>query len=371
MVESLNQEQIPPQQEQILQQQDQPDKPGSPIPFKPATQVEFNIDEITFNANNEVALPYPPHSNSDYFKSVSEFIFKCYLREAFTKIPNQYEKYLFKLWYTAKTLEHSKEDIINNLNKKTREKVVPYPRFLSLLLEHKMEGADKPLAFKALKTSSKAKKKVTQGKQPRAKSGRRRKSTSSSIKHNPLSKITKGGPSTKKTTGSKTGHSKKRHDASVASTTKVVTKNLILMILSDDAKKKIKLEDLLKLILNVEVNFIDLDSPGDDIPIIIQDEDEEEVHAKKTLNSKLVKEKDSIETKAALLKAKPSFPNVEQLTELLVNSLKPEQLKLLSYLDFSNSLPTKVKELPSKFKYITKDIRELKKFVEILEIELP
>ncbi|GKF75057.1 hypothetical protein Tco_0224501, partial [Tanacetum coccineum] len=32
------------------------------------------------------------------------------------------------------------EDIINKLNKKTRKKVVPYPRFLSLLLEHKMEG---------------------------------------------------------------------------------------------------------------------------------------------------------------------------------------------------------------------------------------
>ncbi|GKD47112.1 hypothetical protein Tco_1271757 [Tanacetum coccineum] len=32
------------------------------------------------------------------------------------------------------------EDIINKLNKKTREKVVPYPRFLSLLSEHKIEG---------------------------------------------------------------------------------------------------------------------------------------------------------------------------------------------------------------------------------------
>ncbi|GJY34785.1 hypothetical protein Tco_0419254, partial [Tanacetum coccineum] len=28
------------------------------------------------------------------------------------------------------------EDLIHKLNKKTREKIVPYPRFLSLLLEH-------------------------------------------------------------------------------------------------------------------------------------------------------------------------------------------------------------------------------------------
>ncbi|GJQ96597.1 hypothetical protein Tco_0007736 [Tanacetum coccineum] len=32
------------------------------------------------------------------------------------------------------------EDIITKLKKKNREKVVPYTRFLSLLLEHKMKG---------------------------------------------------------------------------------------------------------------------------------------------------------------------------------------------------------------------------------------
>ncbi|GKE06088.1 hypothetical protein Tco_1398106 [Tanacetum coccineum] len=37
-----------------------------------------------------------------------------------------------------------------------------------------------------------------------------------------------------------------------------------------------------------------------------------------TLNQKLVKEKDAAETEAALLKAKPSFLNVEHLTELLI-----------------------------------------------------
>ncbi|GJX99889.1 hypothetical protein Tco_0356908 [Tanacetum coccineum] len=59
MAESSNPTQIPSQQEHIpKQEQDtqQHDRLASSNPFEPATQVEFNIDEITFNANNEVAL---------------------------------------------------------------------------------------------------------------------------------------------------------------------------------------------------------------------------------------------------------------------------------------------------------------------------
>nr|GEX03156.1 hypothetical protein [Tanacetum cinerariifolium] len=79
----------------------------------------------------------------------------------------------------------------------------------------------------------------------------------------------------------------------------------------NDTKKEIKLEDLSKLVLNLEVDFIDLDSP------------------------------------------------------------EVELSKLLSSYDFSSSLPTKLKELPSKFKDLTKEIKELKKHVYELEIKLP
>ncbi|GKC88605.1 hypothetical protein Tco_1149254, partial [Tanacetum coccineum] len=56
-----------------------------------------------------------------------------------------------------------------------------------------------PVAFQAPRTSSYSKKKDSQGKQPGAKTGRRKKSTYLTTKHNPLSKIeaTKGGPSSK------------------------------------------------------------------------------------------------------------------------------------------------------------------------------
>nr|GEU82777.1 hypothetical protein [Tanacetum cinerariifolium] len=112
-----------------------------------------------------------------------------------------------------------------------------------------------------------------------------------------------------------------------------------------------------------------LDSHEDDEPIIVQDEDEE-VHAKKTLNSKLVKEKEVAKTKAALLKVQPSFPNVEKLTELLVTSLKPELLKLMTNHDFSASFPKEMKELPSKVDDIFRELKDLKKYVYELEIKL-
>nr|GEU69120.1 hypothetical protein [Tanacetum cinerariifolium] len=173
------------------------DKPESPNPFLPTSQVDFTFDEITFTTNNEVALLYPSHPNQAYFEAVSDFISKCCLKEAFTRAPNQYKEYLSKVWYTAKTLDDSKvwisspirgvrgdigittfrndvsaqylphssgldqisnkdatilyclanevkvdyekiiwKNVIHKLNKKTREKIVPFPRFLSLPLKH-------------------------------------------------------------------------------------------------------------------------------------------------------------------------------------------------------------------------------------------
>ncbi|GJX95343.1 hypothetical protein Tco_0351141 [Tanacetum coccineum] len=84
------------------------DKPESPNPFLPASQVDFTFDEITFTTNNEVALLYPSHPNQEYFKDVSDFISKCCLNEAFTRAPTQYKEYLSEFWYTTKTLEGSK-----------------------------------------------------------------------------------------------------------------------------------------------------------------------------------------------------------------------------------------------------------------------
>ncbi|GKC71802.1 hypothetical protein Tco_1117685 [Tanacetum coccineum] len=95
-----NQEQIPQQQHQ-----DEPQDQGTPIPYDPAPQVEFEPNMIHFKDNNEVALIYPEHSNKNYFLKVSDFIFECCLREAFTRSTTMYKEYLVYFWYTAKVQE--------------------------------------------------------------------------------------------------------------------------------------------------------------------------------------------------------------------------------------------------------------------------
>ncbi|GJS55295.1 hypothetical protein Tco_0628657 [Tanacetum coccineum] len=87
------------------------------------------------------------------------------------------------------------------------------------------------------------------------------------------------------------------------------------------------------------------DSPQDE-PVIVSDESEEE-------------------------EARPSYPDINQLTDLLVTSFKPEFSKLLASHDFANCLPNALKELPSKFIELSGDIKELKKHAQDMEIELP
>ncbi|GJR89749.1 hypothetical protein Tco_0213760 [Tanacetum coccineum] len=166
----------------------------------------------------------------------------------------------------------------------------------------------------------------------------------------------------------------------------------------EEAYKTIKLEDLAKLVSNVQPSFKDLDSPEDDHVIIVEIDAEEDdgIHAKiedtsvpkssspksaliqeltnqviilQSQKHKLELEKNKAEV--ALLKDQPSFPNVEQLNELLVKSLKTEFSNILSAHDFSSSLPTKLKNLPLKFNKLTEEVKELKNQVHNLEIELP
>ncbi|GJZ34371.1 hypothetical protein Tco_0580188, partial [Tanacetum coccineum] len=147
------------------------------------------------------------------------------------------------------------EDIIIKLNKKHREKVVPYTRFLSLLMMHKMKkgyrdgeltlyptqvfsvnnwalkpnkpkepplkvhilaicAADTLVVFKAPKTSSKSKS-VSQGTKPGAKPGHKKLSTSSKQPSVSNKEAIKGG-SYKAPTSSKTGISKKRKESNSA-----------------------------------------------------------------------------------------------------------------------------------------------------------
>nr|GEW09192.1 hypothetical protein [Tanacetum cinerariifolium] len=171
----------------------------------------------------------------------------------------------------------------------------------------------------------------------------------------------------------------------------------------EEASSTIKLDDPAKLVSQIQPSFKDLDSLEDDLVIIVDESDKYEPNAKtkdtfvlrsssprssqdqeltnqvlilRSQKHKIELKKSKVEAEAALLNAQPSFPNVEQLNELLLNellvkSLQTEFSKILSSRDFSSSLPTKLKDLPSKFNELTEGIKGLKTQVHELEIELP
>ncbi|GJS76363.1 hypothetical protein Tco_0726244 [Tanacetum coccineum] len=149
-------------------------------------------------------------------------------------------------------------------------------------------------------------------------------------------------------------------------------------IKEEKASSTIKLEDLAKLVSNVLPSFKDLDSPEDDPVIIVDDSDKDEKMEKdevhptpnaKTEDSlhKLELEKNKAEAEATLLKAQPSFTNVEHLNELLVKSLQTEFSKNLSAHDFSSSLSTELKDLPSKFNELTKEVKTVQAKLKTLD----
>ncbi|GKB04089.1 retrovirus-related pol polyprotein from transposon TNT 1-94 [Tanacetum coccineum] len=351
----------------------------------------------------------------------------------------QYKEYLCEFWYTAKTLDDFKiwvstptggirgdiEDILHKLKKKTREKFVPYHRFISLLLEYMMPAYDNeeltinpthvfsvhnwalksnqhegPPFTDHMKDLPSQAEKVPQGKkhgseentlsnthliQPRTKA--------QAILHLPYQWLVK---------------CIKRHSKQLvaqhlfrppikkepALSSVVIKPNLLEMDTDsgtneesrdDEILKKIKLEDLSDVLKDPRSAFLTSNSPQDE-PIIVLDESREKKTEKdkdthdtshnipkdtSSQKEKLEQQKTKAEEEVASLKARPSYLDINQLTELLVTSLKLELSKLLASHDFASCLPTKLKELPSKFTELSGDIKELKQNVRDMEIEQP
>ncbi|GJT41094.1 hypothetical protein Tco_0940959 [Tanacetum coccineum] len=94
------------------------------------------------------------------------------------------------------------------------------------------------------------------------------------------------------------------------------------------------------------------------------------VHLLQSEKEELEKAKLKAEAEVVLIKTKPSYPDINQLTKLLVTSLKPELSKLLASHDFASCLPTELKELPSKITRLSREIKELKQYIKDMETEL-
>ncbi|GJR15470.1 hypothetical protein Tco_0798122 [Tanacetum coccineum] len=135
---------------------------------------------------------------------------------------------------------------------------------------------------------------------------------------------------------------------------------------ADDILRKVKLEDLSNILKDTRYAFFTPDSPTDE-PIIVSDVSSLTSVSKGRARASKVKAEDEV----ASMKAKPSYLDINQLTELLVNSLKPELSKILTLHDFPSCLPTELKDLPSKIIGLSGEIKVLKQHIKDMEIELP
>nr|GEY99067.1 hypothetical protein [Tanacetum cinerariifolium] len=338
------------------------------------------------------------------------------------------------------------EDIIIKLKKRHKEKVVPYTRFLSLLMMHNQPKEPpfidhklaictlaKPVIFKAPKPSSNDER-VPQGTTLGAKPGHKKHSTSLKQPPESSSETTKGG-SSKAPTGSKTGHFKRKkesssamdfnpsqtsastlvvakmhkedqqatgNDALAVSTTEVdlgksapndfvphqkgpdersknytpdhtfawTNPNLLVDKTKSTGDGSQTAHPISVTKVDTRLAFID-DENQDDEPFITLDKSSEE-NAKRNKDTHAEhKNKQKAAAEIATLKAQFVFLNINQFTEHLVSSMKPEFSKLLSSHDFSSSIPTELKELPTKIIALSGEVNELKKHIKEFEIELP
>ncbi|GKD71766.1 hypothetical protein Tco_1325856, partial [Tanacetum coccineum] len=113
---------------------------------------------------------------------------------------------------------------------------------------------------------------------------------------------------------------------------------------ADDISLKVKLEDLSDILKDTRSAFFTPDSPPDESIIVSNEsEEEEEVHLLQSQKEELEQAKAKAEAKVASMKVKPSYPDINQLTELLFSS---------------------------KITGLSGEIKELKKHVRDMEIEL-
>ncbi|GJY75088.1 hypothetical protein Tco_0479519 [Tanacetum coccineum] len=303
------------------------DKPKSPNPFLPADHVEFIFEEITFTTNNEVALLYPSHPNSEYFREVSDFVSKWGIRG----------------------------DI------------------------------DVPMDPKAPKPSSQTEE-VPQGKKPKVKSRLSRKQSS---KHTSESKTgafkSKTGQSEKETQSNSAKDKSPSHPSPPTPVVSEMHKEAqqassglkSLGATSEEGAHPQLSRYNASADSTVEVDP-GLSAPNDSIPSQ-QDQTKSARDGLKTAQTdsdeseeeEVAKDKDihasSHDVPEDTSTPNPPSPKLAQIQELMA---QPELSKLLASHNIASCLLTKLKKLPLKFTELSREIKELKQHVKDMEIEL-
>ncbi|GKA26512.1 hypothetical protein Tco_0712621 [Tanacetum coccineum] len=273
--------------------------------------------------------------------------------------PTQYKEYLSEFWYTAKTLDDSKIWVSTPTGGIRGD--IGYSREI---------GAKGTLKKSCLLPSSTKDKSLSHPSPPTPVVGEIHKEAHQAA----------GGPTSLGATNEEEVHPQlsSGHDASADSTAKVDPRLSAPNDRADQISKKIKLEDLLDLLKDTRSAFFTPDSPQDE-PIIVSNKSKEEEEVAKDKDTQassydkdeLEQQKAKAEAKVASLKARPSYLDINQLTDLLVTSLKPKFSKLSASHNFASCLPTELREFPLKFNELSRDIKELKKHVRDVEIKLP
>nr|GEU84992.1 reverse transcriptase domain-containing protein [Tanacetum cinerariifolium] len=220
------------------------------------------------------------------------------------------------------------EHLIHKLNKKTRENIVPYPRFISLLLEHMAPKYDnEELTINLTRSKKETKSSLAMDTSP--------------IHPSPSTPVV--------------GEMHKEVQQAAGDPTSLGKTNVSEE--EENAKN--------------DKDTIDTSVPPPSLKLAQLQELMAQVHLLQSQKKELEQAKVLAEGEVASMKDKYSYLDINQLTELLVTSLKHELPKLLTSHDFASFLPTKLKELPSKIIGLSREIKELKKHFKDMGIELP
>ncbi|GJW66500.1 retrovirus-related pol polyprotein from transposon TNT 1-94 [Tanacetum coccineum] len=342
-----------------------------------------------------------------FTKPLDEPTFKR-LIEAFTRAPNQYKEYLSEFWYIAKTLEDSKIWVSTRTRGIRGE--ICITTFRNALRAHYLPHSSKYVTppslavvrpwFATIRYSGEIGAKGTLKKSFLPLVDEMHKEDQQAASGPPSLGVTsKEGADPQLSSGTNPSVLVEK-TKSVGDGLKTAHTNLCTNKESRSAKisKIIKPKYLSNLMQDTRSDFIGIDFPKDE-PIIVRGKSEEEetkrhkdTHTtshdvpKDTLvphppspklvqlqelkdrvlllqshNLKLKQQKEKVEAEVSFLNAQPLYPNVNQLTELLVTSLKPKLSNLLALHDFGSSIPTELKELPSMIIDLSREVKELKK----------
>nr|GEU30936.1 retrovirus-related Pol polyprotein from transposon TNT 1-94 [Tanacetum cinerariifolium] len=228
------------------------------------------------------------------------------------------------------------------------EKIVPYPRFISLLLEHMaLEYENEELTINPTQVFSVHNLTLKPNQPEEPPFTDHMKAIYNLVVHveskapKPSSQTEKqaaGGPTSLGATSEEEAHPNLNSGLKTTHTTSSANEESG----ADDMSRKVKLEDLADILKDT----------------------------RSSRKKELEQAKAIAEAEVVSMKAKPSYPDINQLTKLLVTSLKPGLSKLLASHDFARCWPIELKELPSKIIGLSREIKELKQHIKDMEIEL-